>query len=57
MEPLPVAALDAIAAAGCRCTHGDPFDRMLVAHAQRLDAVILSRDRTLHGYEADVLPA
>jgi PIN domain nuclease of toxin-antitoxin system len=57
MDTLPVAALDAVTAAGLPMHHGDPFDRMLVAQAQRLDALIVSRDHALHAYEVDVLPA
>ena len=37
--------------------HKDPFDRMLVAQAQRLDALIVSRDPALTAYGVDVLPA
>jgi PIN domain nuclease of toxin-antitoxin system len=37
--------------------HGDPFDRMLVAQAQRLGALIVSRDQALRAYNVDVLPS
>ena len=57
METLPVTALDAVTAAGLPMHHGDPFDRMLVAQAQRLDALIVSRDHALHAYDVDVLPS
>jgi len=57
MDTLPVTALDAVSAAGLPMHHGDPFDRMVVAQAQRLDAVIVSRDRALAAYEVEVLPA
>jgi PIN domain nuclease of toxin-antitoxin system len=57
MDTLPVTALDAVTAAALPMHHGDPFDRMLVAQAQRLDALIVSRDRALHAYDIDVLPA
>lgn len=57
METLPVTALDAVTAAILPMHHADPFDRMLVAQAQRLDALIVSRDRALHAYEVRVLPA
>lgn len=57
MDTLPVTALDAATAADLPMHHGDPFDRMLVAQAQRLDALIVSRDRGLHAYDVDVLPA
>lgn len=57
METLPITALDAVTAAGLPMHHGDPFDRMLVAQAQRLDALIVSRDQVLHAYDVEVLPA
>lgn len=57
MDTLPVTASDAVSAAGLPMHHGDPFDRMLVAQAQRLDALIVSRDPALRSYEVDVLPA
>jgi PIN domain nuclease of toxin-antitoxin system len=57
MDTLPVTAVDAVTAAGLPMHHGDPFDRMLVAQAQRLDALIVSRDRALQEYDVDVLPA
>ena len=44
-------------AAGLPMDHGHPFDRMLVAQAQRLDALIVSRDYALHTYTVDVLPS
>lgn len=57
METLPITAADAVRAAGLPMHHGDPFDRMLVAQAQRLDALIVSRDRELNAYDVEVLPA
>ena len=57
MHTLPVTALDAVSAARLPMHHGDPFDRVLVAQAQRLEALIVSRDRALDAYEVDVLPA
>lgn len=57
MDTLPVTALDAVTAAELPMHHSDPFDRMLVAQAQRLDALIVSRDRALQEYDVDVLPA
>ena len=38
-------------------THSDPFDRMLVAQAGRLAAVLVSRDRALSAYGVEVLVA
>jgi PIN domain nuclease of toxin-antitoxin system len=57
MDTLPVTAVDAVTAAGLPMHHGDPFDRMLIAQAQRLGALIVSRDRALHAYDVHVLPA
>jgi PIN domain nuclease of toxin-antitoxin system len=57
MDTLPITALDAETAARLPMHHADPFDRMLVAQAQRLDALIVSRDRLLDAYDVDVLPA
>jgi PIN domain nuclease of toxin-antitoxin system len=37
--------------------HRDPVDRMLVAQARRLEAVIVSRDRALAPYDVAVLGA
>ncbi len=57
MDTLPVTAIDAVSAASLPMHHGDLFDRMLVAQAQRLEALIVSRNRALGAYEVDVLPA
>lgn len=57
MDTLPITAPDAVSAAGLPMHHGDPFDRMLVAQAQRLDAFIVSRDREVAAYDVQVLPA
>ena len=47
---LPITAQDAEAAASLPRHHRDPFDRMLIAQALRLDAVIVSRDRAFARY-------
>lgn len=57
MDTLAMTASDAVRAARLPLHHGDPFDRMLVAQAQRLDALIVSRDHALASYDVDVLPA
>lgn len=54
---LPILPDDATRAARLPLHHRDPFDRMLVAQAQRLDAMIVSRDRAFDAYEVDVLSA
>ena len=48
---------DAEVAAALPPLHRDPFDRMLVAQALRLDATIVTRDRLLEAYGAPILPA
>ena len=56
-DVIPISAVDAIAAATLPAHHRDPFDRMLVAQAARLDAVIVSRDRSFGAYDVHVLSA
>lgn len=57
LNALPITALDAVAAARLPMHHKAPFDRMLVAQARRLDAVIVSRDRAFAAYDMPVLLA
>jgi PIN domain nuclease of toxin-antitoxin system len=54
---LPITAVDAESAGSLPPHHRDPFDRMLVAQAKRLDAVVLSRDESFALYGVEVLPA
>jgi PIN domain nuclease of toxin-antitoxin system len=54
---LPISGPDAVAAAALPRLHADPFDRILVAQARRLAAVIVSRDAAIQAYDVDVLPA
>lgn len=56
-DVLPITAVDATTAARLPLHHRDPFDRMLVAQAQRLGAVVATRDPAFADYEVDVLPA
>jgi len=56
-DVIPISAIDAVAAARLPAHNRDPFDRMLVAQADRLDAVIVSRDRSLAAYDAHILTA
>ena len=44
-------------AAGLPMHHRDPFDRMILAQALRLDAVIVSRDPALEAYDVAILRA
>jgi PIN domain nuclease of toxin-antitoxin system len=54
---LPITASDVERAAALPPHHRDPFDRMLIAQAARLDATIVSRDEAFARYDAPVLPA
>jgi PIN domain nuclease of toxin-antitoxin system len=56
-EGLPITLADADRASQLPLHHRDPIDRMLVAQAARLDAVIVSRDLAFAPYEVNVLPA
>ena len=56
-DGLPVTLADGDAAAGLPPHHRDPFDRMLVAQAMRLGAVLVSRDPAFAPYGIDVLPS
>jgi PIN domain nuclease of toxin-antitoxin system len=57
VQLLPVIGADAVRAARLPTHHRDPFDRMLVAQAQRLDAVIVTRDAAFGEYGTPILPA
>jgi PIN domain nuclease of toxin-antitoxin system len=54
---LPVTAAHAARVAGLPAIHRDPFDRLLVAQALRLDAVLVTRDVSLASYGIAVLNA
>lgn len=54
---VPITLEDALTAGALPQHHRDPFDRMLVAQAQRLDALVVTRDRAFRPYEVNVLPA
>lgn len=56
-DVLPITGPDGVAAARLPMHHRDPFDRMLVAQATRLDATIVTRDTAFSAYEVDVLGA
>lgn len=57
IDALPVTAADAVEAARLPSHHRDPFDRMVIAQAMRLDALIVTRDRAIAAYDVRVLPA
>lgn len=54
---LPITAPDAERAARLPPHHRDPFDRMLVAQARRLDSTIVTRDVAFAAYDVEVLSA
>ncbi len=56
-EILPITGIDAEAAGGLPPHHRDPFDRMLVAHAKRSDALVVTRDAAFEAYGVETLPA
>lgn len=47
---VPVTAVDAARAGGLEPLHRDPFDRMLVVQAERLGAVVVTRDPVFARY-------
>lgn len=54
---LPITGSDAEVAGSLPLLHRDPFDRMLVAQARRIDAVIVSRDATFELYQVERIAA
>lgn len=56
-DVLPITGDDAERAGSLPPHHRDPFDRMLVAQAGRVGAIIVSRDDVFSRYDAEVLPA
>lgn len=54
---LPITGRDAERAGSLPAHHRDPFDRMLVAQAERLGAVVVSRDAAFIAYGIDLLSA
>lgn len=56
-DAVPISAGDATRAARLPAHHRDPFDRLLVAHATRLEAIIVSRDTSFAAYGVEVLAA
>jgi PIN domain nuclease of toxin-antitoxin system len=51
----PVTAADAERAGGLEAIHRDPFDRMLVAQAVRLRAVVVTRDPVFVRYGTETV--
>lgn len=53
----PITAADAELAGGLEAIHRDPFDRMLVAQALRLRAVVVTRDSIFLRYGMETVAA
>ncbi len=56
-EIVAITGEDAVAAARLPPRHRDPFDRMVIALARRLDALVVTRDRAIGAYDVKVLTA
>jgi PIN domain nuclease of toxin-antitoxin system len=56
-SPLPTTWEHGLAAGALPPHHRDPFDRMLVAQAQREGLTIVKRDPNISRYQASVLAA
>jgi PIN domain nuclease of toxin-antitoxin system len=56
-DVLPISGPDAELAGSLPAHHRDPFDRMLVAQADRVGAIVVSRDTAFVAYRTDVLSA
>lgn len=54
---LPMTIADGLLAGALPHHHDDPFDRMLVAQAQRHGLSVVTRDRTFASYGVTVIPA
>lgn len=53
---LPVSWQDGVAVAALPALHRDPFDRLLVAQARRLDLIVATADPLVAAYDVEVLP-
>jgi len=56
-DVLPITGEDAARAGTLPPHHRDPFDRMLIAQADRVGAIVVSRDAAFMAYGLDVLEA
>ncbi|MGQ0623559.1 MAG: type II toxin-antitoxin system VapC family toxin [Sporichthyaceae bacterium] len=56
-EPLAISVEDALVAGALPVHHRDPFDRMLVAQAQRGEFALVTRDDQLTAYDVAILRA
>ena len=54
---IPIQPADGIRAARLPQHHGDPFDRMVIAQAMHLDAIVVTRDAAFDAYDVRTLRA
>ncbi len=54
-RPVPVTLDHALGVASLPALHREPFDRLLVAQALKLDATLVTADAVLTGYPAETL--
>jgi len=54
---LPVTIEHAVAMLGFAASHGDPFDRLLIAQARCEGLTIVTSDRTFAAYDVPIMPA
>jgi PIN domain nuclease of toxin-antitoxin system len=57
IECISIVGEDTVRAAHLPIHHRDPIDRMILAQALRLDAIVVSRDRAFDAYDVPVLRA
>ena len=57
IDVLPITGRDAERAGSLPPHHRDPFDRTLVAQADRVGAIVVSRDMAFAAYGTDVITA
>jgi len=55
MRALPITMQDALRVSELPVHHKDPFDRILIAQAQRNGARILTNDKVMARYDVDVI--
>ena len=57
LELVPLSGADLTATLDPPLTHNDPFDEMLLVHAARHNARLLTRDQQLIGHPLAIMPA
>jgi PIN domain nuclease of toxin-antitoxin system len=55
MRPLPITHTHALAVSDLPMHHSDPFDRLLIAQAKEEGMVILTADKALEPYDAEIV--